>query len=147
MFLSLQWSLKTPSLWAAPSCSLWFSFWHLNFPSPRPVPCDTFSMLVSPNGFVHHLLVSHSVAETEVECWWPTGWLWSITHWSKRISNIMDVHHTGICNQNLSPLLKLHHWATSAPCVWRLLTFSTTGHCIHLQTFTRYNETKSTNML
>lgn len=154
MFLGLQWSLKNPSLWAAPSCSSLFDTLTPPLLDPCPSPlvssqCDTFVMLVSPNGFVHHLLVSHSVAETEVECRWPTGWLWSITHWPKRISNMMDVHHTGICNQNLSPVLKLHHWATSAPCVcgdcW--LTFSTAGPCIHLQTFTPYNETKSTNML
>lgn len=122
-----------------------FSFRHPRPPSHRPVLglpslltlwhiCDA---CVSPGGYVHHLLVSHSVAETEVKGRCPTGWLESITHWPKRISSMMDVRHCGICNQNLSPGLNLHHCCLSV-CV--CVTFSTAESCVRLQPITQVNQ-------
>lgn len=74
--------------------SMCFSFWHPRTSSPRRVLClpslltlqHICSVCVSPGDFVHQLLVSHSVTETEVVGQCLSGWLGSITHWPKSVA-------------------------------------------------------------
>lgn len=124
------------NLSSTPGLPSLLTLWHI---------CD---VCASPAGLVHPTLVSHSVAETEVEGCMVSDRLTAVHH---SLAQKNQQHDGCAPPWHLQP--EPQAWFKSTPlslfcsvCVW-WLTNSTLGPCMCLQPITQYDETKSTNIL